>query len=124
MADSGAAKIISRLVAVGSYPGIMTLAFVLYVTYIDWGWSITLSSGVSVLIGATLITLHEIKLPYRKEWRPNASDVIADVVYMVTVQIELPFLLSISVVIALSDYLKTSGYTVQNFWPHDLPVAA
>jgi sterol desaturase/sphingolipid hydroxylase (fatty acid hydroxylase superfamily) len=124
MVEGNATNLLTKLAVVGSYPAIMALVFVLYVTYIDWGWSVTLASGVSVLIGAALITLHETKLPFRAEWRPNSGDVTADAVYMITVQVELPFLLSISVVLALAEYLKASGYTVENIWPHDLQVAA
>ena len=123
MAESTPTNLISRLVVAGSYPGIMVLVFVLYGLYIDWGWPLALASGVSVLIGAALITLHEIKLPCRKDWRPNSNDVTADAIYLITMQVELPFLLSISVVLFLAGYLKSNGLTIETVWPHHLPVA-
>ena len=113
-----------KLVVVGAYPAIMTLGFVLYVAFTGWGAPLTLASYAAVLIGAALITLHEITLPYRAEWRPPVSEVGADFLFMVTVQIALPYFLAITFVTTLSGVLKTGGFTVQGLWPHGFPVAA
>ena len=77
-----------------------------------------------MLIGAAVITLHEIKLPNREQWKPSAGEVGTDALFMATVQIALPYLLSITLVIAVSEILKTGGYMVRGYWPHDLSVAA
>ena len=124
MADGSAGKANSRLVVVGSYPTVMMLGFAFYAGFTGIGLSVTLASFASVLIGATLITLHEINLPHREEWKPRTSEVGTDAAFMVTVQIALPYLLSVSLVIAVSEYLKTSGIMARSFWPHDLSVAA
>ena len=124
MADGSAGKAISRLVVVGSYPTVMMLGFAFYAGFTGIGLSVTLASFASVLIGAALITLHEIKLPHREEWKPRISEVGTDAAFMITVQIALPYLLSASLVIAVSEYLKASGIMAWGFWPHDLSVAA
>ena len=113
----------SNLVVVGSYPAIITLGFALYATLTGAGFAITLAAYVSVLIGAGLITLHEMNLPYRADWKPRAREVGADALFMVTVQIALPYLLSITLVIAAAASLTAGGLTVQGLWPHDLPIA-
>ena len=118
------AEAISRLVVVGSYPTVMMLGFAFYAGFTGIGLSVTLASFASVLIGAALITLHEIKLPHREEWKPRTSEVGTDAAFMVTVQIALPYLLSVSLVIAVSEYLKASGIMAWGFWPHDISVAA
>ena len=113
-----------RLIIVGSYPAIMTLGFVLYVVFTEWGMSITLAAYAAVLVGGALITLHERKLPYRAEWRPLVNEVGADVLFMVTVQVALPYLLAVTLATTLSGVLKTGGFTVQGLWPHGFPIAA
>ena len=100
------------------------LGFVLYTAFAGAGLSITLASYAAVLIGATLVTLRERQLPYRVEWRPSASEIGTDALVMVVVQIALPYLLSITLVVALSGFLKTSGLIVQDLWPQNLPIAA
>ena len=113
-----------ELVMAGSYPLIVTLGFGLYTVLTGWGVSLTLASYAAVLIGAVLITLHEIMLPYRTEWRPSASEMKADVLFMVTVQVALPYFLALTLVNTLSEELKAGGFTVQGLWPHDFPIAA
>lgn len=124
MADRSAENSVSRLVVVGSYPIVMMLGFALYIAFTSVGLSVTLASFASVLIGSAVITLHEIKLPYREAWKPSAGEVGTDALFMATVQIALPYLLSVTLVIAISEYLKTSGYMVRGYWPHGLSVAA
>ena len=114
----------SRLAVVGSYPAIIALGAALYAAFAAVGWPATLASYTAVLIGAALITLHELKLPYRAEWRPPAEDVRADALFLATVQVGLPYLLSLTLVIALAGALESNELTVDGFWPHDLPVVA
>lgn len=123
MAENEGAKRASKLVVVVSYPAIMVLGFVLFAVLKGAGSSVTLASYIAVLSGAALITLHEIKLPYREAWKPSVKEVGTDAVFMITVQVALPYLISISVVIALSQVLRSSGVTIGSFWPHELPVA-
>ena len=123
MTENEVPKRVSKLLIRGSYPAIMAVGFVLFAILIGAGWSVTLASYIAMLTGAALITLHEIKLPYREEWKPGGGEIGADAAYMITVQIALPYFISISVVIYLSEVLRSSGVAMANFWPHDLPVA-
>lgn len=124
MADRGADGYFSRVIVVASYPAIIVLGFLLYAAFTGVGLSVTLAAYVSVLIGASLVTLHELTLPCREDWKPRRAEIGNDVLFMVTVQIALPYLLSISVVVALSHHLTAGGLTGRNYWPHDLPLAA
>jgi sterol desaturase/sphingolipid hydroxylase (fatty acid hydroxylase superfamily) len=90
----------------------------------EFGMPVTPASYLSVLAGAVLIVLHEIKLPYRVAWKPCASEVGTDAIFLVTVQIALPVLLSLSVVVLIADLLRTNELSVQGVWPHQWPVAA
>ena len=122
--DSSASETGSRLIVTGSYPTTILLGFAIFLVASQVGMSVAIASYFAVLIGAALITLHEIKLPYRKEWKPNGEEVGNDAMFMITVQLALPYLISISVVVALSEYLTMNGFTVQSIWPHDASVAA
>jgi sterol desaturase/sphingolipid hydroxylase (fatty acid hydroxylase superfamily) len=123
MAENEGANRASKLVVAASYPATMVLGFVLFTLLKGAGSSVTLASYIAVLTGAALITLHEIMLPYREAWKPSVEEIGTDAVFMITVQVALPYLISISVVIALSEAFRSNGVTIGYFWPHDLPVA-
>ncbi len=114
----------AKIMSAASYPAVIMLGFAVYTTLAKLGLSVTVASYVGALVGAILITLLEINLPYRQDWIPDAREIGVDALYMITVQVALPFFVSISIVVALSDYLKGNGYAVQRIWPHDIPVAA
>ena len=104
---------LSRLIVAGAYPAIMASGFGLFAVLGETELSLTLAAYISVLCCAGLITLHEFKLPYRREWKPAGGEVTADALFMVTVQIALPYLLGISLVLALADFIATKGFALQ-----------
>ena len=115
---------ISRLAEVGSYPVVIVLGFALYMTLAGAGWHVTLASYSAAGVGVGLVALHEIKLPYRKDWRPPGEDVRTDAIFLIVVQVALPYLLAITLVVGLAGALKAGGLTVDVLWPHNLPVVA
>lgn len=123
MTDGSTDTTLSKMVAAGSYPVVMAGGLALYAGFTRAGLSVTWASFAAVLIGAALITLHEIKLPNCEAWKPGAGEIGVDAAFMVTVQVALPYLLSVTLVIAISDFLSARGIGIGGFWPHDLPVA-
>lgn len=121
MAERAAVRI-ARLIEAASYPLVVALGFAIFFALIELGLPLTLASYLAVVAGAVLITLHEIKLPYREAWKPVAGEVGADAAFMVVVQVMLPYLLSISVVMALSDPLQSKSPVVAQIWPQDFPI--
>lgn len=111
-----------RLVAACAYPVVMALGFGSFAFFAGQGLSISLSAYAAVLVGAILITWHELKLPYRRDWRPKSNEVKTDAMFLGAVQIGVPLLLSISLVVALADFLRAAGLAVEGLWPHRLPV--
>lgn len=114
----------SRLVAACAYPVVMMLGCGTFVLLARLGLSIALSAYAAVLAGAILITWHEIKLPYKREWRPRANEVQNDALFLGAVQIGVPLLLTVSLVVALADFLRNEGLAVESVWPHHLPIWA
>ena len=113
-----------RLFALAAYPAVMTLCCTVFAVFSGPGLAVTLSAYAAVLLGAVLITWHELKLPYRRDWKPPAVEVGADALFLGAVQIGVPLLLSLTLVVALADFLQTRGLAVQDLWPHGLPVWA
>ena len=103
---------------------VIVLGFALYMTLAGAGWHVTLASYGAAVVGVGLIALHEIKLPYRKDWRPPAEDVRTDAIFLIVVQVALPYLLAITLIIGLAGALEAGGLTADVFWPHNLPVVA
>ena len=113
-----------RLVAGCAYPGVMVLGYGSFALFARLGLSTALSAYAAVLIGAILIAWHEIKLPYRREWRPQVTEVRTDALFLGAVQIGVPLLLSVYLVVTLAEFLHGTGLAVEGLWPHNLPIWA
>ena len=114
-----AETITAKIVEVASYPFLMILGCGLYFFLVWAEVNAVISAGISVSISLGLITLHEMWLPYRPEWKPTFVDVRGDITFMFTVKILLPLVLLASVSTAIRD----SSLVFSNPWPHDLPIA-
>ena len=112
-----------RVIAVVSYPAVIAFAFCLFTVLAALEVHVMPAAYISAVAGAALVTLHEWKWPCRTEWRPGSHEVGADTLFMLVVQVALPYLLSISLVIFLAEQLRAGGLTAGGFWPHDWPVA-
>ena len=111
------------LVVVASYPAIMVGAFAGFGLLIAAGVGLTPATYLVVAAAAGLVTWHEAKVPYREQWRPGRREVGADLLFMLTVQVALPYALSLAATIGLADWLRSSGVAVEGIWPHRWPVA-
>ncbi len=112
-----------RLAMIGAYPAVIVTGFLLFDALADAGMGVSLAAYISVVVGAVLITCHEIWLPYRPQWKPSRSDVGSDAMFMLAVQGALPQLLAITLVIELAELLQGRGIAVTGLWPHDWPIA-
>ena len=112
-----------KLLTWTAYPGVMLVSLILFYALTAWGVNLTISSYVAVVVGGFgLVTFLELALPYRREWLPNWSEVKTDFVFMVVVQVLLPFLLSIAATTWLVDAIAAKGWNVQGLWPHGAPI--
>lgn len=112
-----------RIAAAVAYPMNITLAFLLFDQLMGFGVEVEIAAYFSVVAGAALITLHEVKLPYRNAWKPSSTDVKSDLAFMVVVQVALPYFLSISIVLGAAKLISGSGITIARVWLHDLPMS-
>ena len=116
--------VVARVVIVGSYPAVIACGFGVYVALASQAVHVTVAAYLAVLAGAALVTLHELLLPYRTKWRPDLREVRADLLFMLVVQVALPYLLSLTLVIFLAEQMRDGGFTVSALWPHEWPVLA
>ena len=124
MADAGGGGAVSRLAAVATYPGVLGLSFALYAALAAAGTPVAAASYLAVLAAAIGVTAHELRWPYRAQWKPDGREVGSDALFMGVVQIALPYALSLTLALALSEWLRASGLTPEGLWPHAWPVAA
>ncbi|MEE9595709.1 MAG: sterol desaturase family protein [Acidiferrobacterales bacterium] len=105
-----------------AYPGTMVLAFVGHAALLYVGLPVIASAYVAVVFGAALVTLFEFVIPYDRTWQPKKEDVKNDLLFMVTVQMVLPPVLTLFFGVTLLRYLQTLHLPVTQLWPHDLPI--
>ncbi len=112
-----------NVVVAVSYPSVVLITFGVFGSLTAAGVHVTPAAYSAAVGAAILVTSHELVLPYREWWKPHRSEVGVDLVFMLVVQMALPYLLSITATIWLTDWLRSSGLTVDTLWPHSLPVA-
>ena len=101
-----------------AYPGVLALGLVLQATMLKSGIGLQWSSYVPITIGVILISILEWVIPFRKEWRPNFSEVRTDFLFTVVVQVLVPKVLTFLVAISLLQYVNENNLAVFSFWPH------
>lgn len=107
-----------------SYPVVMGVTLAYFPGLVDFGLPIGVAAYVAAGISAGLVLFHERVHPYRREWRNTLANVPTDATYFALMQVGLPTLLSVTLVVWLSEALQRSGLVVDGLWPHHWPFAA
>lgn len=106
-----------------AYPSVMLASLVIYFALASRGVDLGISSNIAATIGGFgLVTLLEIAIPYRREWLPSWSDLKVDFLFMVLIQILLPYLLTILSVAWLVDLVASNGWNLSGYWPRHYPI--
>ena len=111
-----------RLVMTWSYPVTMALAMGVLLVSSAAGLPLTLASYAASGVAAILVTWHEAKLPYRREWHPSVGEVRSDATFMAAFHMLMPYLLGLAVTFWLVDWLEANDRAVDGLWPHSLPI--
>lgn len=101
------------------YPAVMTAGFFLHWSLMNNGIAIPLATYIPVVLAGLAVMALEIYFPERKAWRPTRGDVLNDSIFMLSVQIVLPQLLSYLAAYTLAGAISEK---IQ-LWPHELPIA-
>ena len=75
-----------------------------------------------MLFAAGAVTLLELAFPHRSEWKPHAAEIRTDLVFMSTVQLALPPLVSFFFVYLLIEPARALDLPAGVLWPHRLPI--
>jgi sterol desaturase/sphingolipid hydroxylase (fatty acid hydroxylase superfamily) len=112
-----------RLVPWIAYPLVMLTGLAVHGYAQQAGIALSISANAAVLLGALLVTLLEMRFPHSQAWRPHREDIQQDLLYMVLVQMVLPKVLVFLCVLALVEPMQALQLPVQQWWPHELPIA-
>lgn len=80
------------------------------------------STYLSIVTAAMLITLLEFKFPYSAAWRPERDEVGRDLMFMAVVQLALPPLVGFTFTFGLLEPAQALGLPFARLWPHSWPV--
>ena len=111
-----------RVVRWIAYPSTMAAAFGLFYGLDAAGVPLEMAAFGGAALGGGLVLLHELILPYRRAWRPGATEVASDAVFLTLVQMLLPKLLAFLLISAIARMSPNSLRDLAAFWPHHWPV--
>ena len=100
----------------------MIAVFAMFAWLQSQGFSLITSTYVPVLFAAAAVTILERAFPHRSDWRPPAAEIKTDLVFMTTVQLALPPLVSFLFVYLLIDPVRALNLPVRGLWPHAWPI--
>ncbi|MCY3885914.1 MAG: sterol desaturase family protein [Gammaproteobacteria bacterium] len=113
--------LVKKVTILFSYPLGIGASYALF-AYLNSSFNSELAAYVSVLFGAALVTLHELTIPSRHEWRPTWTDISNDATYMVVCQILFERLLTLLGLFLAVRLSVVTFSQVSGFWPQSFPV--
>jgi len=110
-------------IAVVAYPASFLFAITAFLWSSTNGYPKWVSAYLPVIVCAALVlpVLERIS-PHRRNWRPGSREWFTDALYTFVIQIAMPPLLTLLVVLGLSDL--TRPYLHSALWPHHWPLLA
>ena len=113
---------VKRLLPWIHYPLVMIAVFAIFAWLQSQGASLLASTYVPVLIAAAAVTVLELAFPNRTAWKPPASEIRTDLVFMTIIQLALPPLVSFLFVYLLIQPVRGLELPVTGLWPHGWPI--
>ena len=113
---------VKRLLPWLHYPLVMIAVFAMFAWLQLQGVSLIASTYVPVLFAAAAVTILELAFPNRTAWRPPTAEIKTDLVFMTTIQLALPPLVSFLFVYLLIGPVRALDLPVTGLWPHGWPI--
>jgi len=111
------------LVRYGAYPTLMLAPLFVLWCLIQSGAPLTFAPYVAVAMVVPLILFAERLVPFRGEWTAGLADYFEDGLFMVTVQVAVPFALGWLAALALINVVGATGWSL-HIWPAHWPIVA
>ena len=115
---------VRRLLPWVHYPLVVTSVFGMFAWLQSQGASLIISTYAPVLFAAAAVTLLELVFPHRVAWQPPAEEIKTDLVFMTTIQLALPPLVSFLFVYLLIAPARALDLPIGGLWPHGWPIWA
>ena len=107
-----------------TYPVLVFGGLLAHSLLIKLGIGITYASYIPVTAALLYTLALEYQNPFNKDWRPIRSDLVADSLFLLLVQILLPLFVAWFITIELAHYLQANQITLLSVWPHAWPLWA
>jgi len=104
------------------YPLVMSSAILLFFIFRNPGGNSIAATYISIVFPSLSILLFELYLPYKKEWKPAATDWKNDSIFLVAIQMLLPKLLVWLSIHYVIDFFSRQNLILENVWPQHLPL--
>ena len=106
------------------YPLVVIAVFSIFAWLQSRGISLIVSTYVPVLFAAGAVTILEFAFPNRAAWRPPTAEIKTDLVFMTTIQLALPPLVSFLFVYLLIEPTRSLDLPITRLWPHGWPITS
>jgi ornithine lipid hydroxylase len=103
------------------YPLVMATGLVLLSLLLDSGLSPMAGSVLACVAVGVLVLAGEWVIPYRADWRPTASDVLDDGLFMIAVQLVLPLVLG-WIAVLVAQRIGAAAGVIWDIWPTHWPI--
>lgn len=104
------------------YPLVMILGYALFALMQLNGVSLLLSTYAPILTTVAIVMVLETVMPQRATWRPNASEVGTDLIFMGIVQLAFPPMMGFLFAWSLVEPARVLEWPVTQWWPHRWPI--
>lgn len=106
------------------WPAIMTFATGFYFVLLDAGVAPAPGAMIPILLTALLVVALERFLPHRPEWQASPSEMRADLLFMLAVQLAWPRAFGAIVVLAVVEPANRLLPALSGVWPREWPFVA
>ena len=118
---AGAFSMVVEAVRFGAYPTLMGGGLLLLWALLHTGASLSWAPYAALAAVAPLIIATESLVPYRAAWQPVARDLADDGIYLIAVQLAVPFVLAWTSALLVRRSLNEANF-VLDLWPVQWPI--
>ncbi|MGE0255867.1 MAG: sterol desaturase family protein [Alphaproteobacteria bacterium] len=105
-----------------AYPMVIVGGLAGYMFAMSSGWPPVLAAYAASAACVLLIVMHEVVLPENPAWRPTRPEALADMAFLVLVQMLVPQLLALLVALVLAGMAEPLRTGLGAIWPHEWPI--
>ncbi len=118
-------KLVSRLIELTLYPGILLLTLVTAGSMLALGMNETLITFATIIVAGAIVMLVQLYMPHREDWRVGHYEVNVDLKHLLFTAVVFPALTQATLFGALVWMsVQMTAWMGTSLWPQDLPLIA